>query len=216
MTDFFSAPVGFIGLGSIGSPMALNLVTEGTPLLVWDEAFARCGVLAQAGAAVAKDLADVFRDCKVIFLLLADAKATDAVLARYDRRFGDRVRGRMLINTATPAPAYSVVLEADIRIAGGRFVEAAVWGSRRSAETGQLVATLAGRPEDVAFVWPLLAPICRDVILCGPVPNGLMTAAWLGHSKSAGSSRGPQDSTQCSRPRLATPANRLAEESQDG
>jgi len=205
MTDFFSAPVGFIGLGTIGSPTALNLVKEGTPLLVWDEACASCGVLAQAGAAVAKDPAEIFRDCKVIFLLLADAKATDAVLARYDRRFGDRVTGRMLINMATPAPTYSVALEADIRIAGGRFVEAAVWGSRRSAEAGQLVATLAGLPEDVAFVRPLLALICRDVILCGPIPNGLMTAALLGHSKSAGSVRGPQDSKQCSRPPLATP-----------
>ena len=56
---------------------------------------------------------------------------------------------------------------------GGRYVEAPVSGSRKPAEAGQLVAMLAGEPEDVASVRSLLAPMCRDAIACGPVPNAL-------------------------------------------
>ncbi len=105
--------------------------------------------------------------------MLVDGAAMDAVLARGDRAFGDRVKGRTLINMATTAPSYSKSLEADVRAEGGRYVEAPVSGSRKPAEAGQLVAMLAGEPEDVASVRPLLAPMCRDAIACGPAPNAL-------------------------------------------
>ncbi len=173
MTVIPSAPVGFIGLGNMGEPMALSLVTAGTPLLVWNRSRSKCGILAEAGAAVAKDPAEVFARCEVVILMLVDGAAIDAVLARGDRAFAHRVKGRMLINMATTAPSYSKALEADVRGEGGRYVEAPVSGSRKPAEAGQLVAMLAGEPEGVASVRPLLAPMCRAAIVCGPVPNAL-------------------------------------------
>jgi 3-hydroxyisobutyrate dehydrogenase len=169
-----SAPVGFIGLGTMGEPMALNLVKAGTPLLVWNRSPAKCGILAEAGAAVAKDAAEVFARCGVVILMLADGVAMDAVLARGHRAFGDRVNGRTLINMATTSPGYSKALEAHVRAEGGRYVEAPVSGSRKPAEAGQLVAMLAGEPDDVASVRSLLAPMCRDAFACGPAPNALL------------------------------------------
>jgi 3-hydroxyisobutyrate dehydrogenase len=166
--------VGFIGLGVMGQPMALNLVKAGTPLLVWNRSTSKCGILAEAGAAVAKEPAEVFARCEVVILMLVDGAAMDAVLARGDRAFGDRVKGRRLINMATTAPSYSKALEADVRAEGGRYVEAPVSGSRKPAEAGQLVAMLAGEPEDVASVRSLLAPMCLDAIVCGPAPNALL------------------------------------------
>jgi 3-hydroxyisobutyrate dehydrogenase len=168
-----SAPVGFIGLGIMGEPMALNLVKAGTALLVWNRSPSKSGILAKAGAAVAKDPADLFARCKVVILMLRDGAAMDAVLARGDRAFEDRVKGRTLINMATTTPGYSKALEADVRAGGGGYVEAPVSGSRKPAEAGQLAAMLAGEPEMVASVRPLLAPVCRDAIDCGPVPNAL-------------------------------------------
>ena len=173
MTVVPSARVGFIGLGVMGEPMALNLVKAGTPLLVWNRSPAKCAILAEAGAAVAKDPAEVFARCEIMILMLVDGAAMDAVLARGHRAFGDRVQGRTLINMATTAPGYSKALEADVRAGGGRYVEAPVSGSRKPAEAGQLVAMLAGEPEVVASVRPLLAPICRETVPCGPVPSAL-------------------------------------------
>jgi 3-hydroxyisobutyrate dehydrogenase len=173
MTVVPSERVGFIGLGTMGEPMALNLLKAGRPLLVWNRSPSKCAVLADAGAAVAKDAAEVFVRCEVVILMLVDGAAMDSVLARGDRAFADRVEGRTLINMATTAPGYSKALDADVRAAGGRYVEAPVSGSRRPAEAGQLVAMLAGEPQVVAAVRPLLAPMCRDAINCGPVPNAL-------------------------------------------
>jgi 3-hydroxyisobutyrate dehydrogenase len=169
-----AAPVGFIGLGAMGEPMALNLAKAGTPLLVWNRSASKSAILAKAGATVVKDAAEVFARCEVVILMLVDGKAMDAVLERGDRAFRQRVEGRTLINMATTAPAWSKALEADVRAAGGRYVEAPVSGSRKPAESGQLVAMLAGEPEDVASVRSVLAPMCRDAIVCGPVPNALL------------------------------------------
>ena len=167
-------PVGFIGLGAMGEPMALRLAKAGTPLLVWNRSPAKCGILAAAGAAVARDPAELLERCAVAILMLADGAALDAVLERGTPAFEQRVAGRTLINMATTAPGHSRALEADIRAAGGRYVEAPVSGSRKPAETGQLVAMLAGEPVDVETARALLAPMCRDMVACGPVPGALL------------------------------------------
>jgi 3-hydroxyisobutyrate dehydrogenase len=167
-------PIGFIGLGLMGEPMALNLLRAETPLVVWNRSPAKSELLARAGARIAEDSQDVFQRCEVVILMLRNAEATDIVLRRQDGTFGARVDRHTIINMATPSPFYSKSLEADIRAHGGQYVEAPVSGSRKPAEAGQLVAMLAGAREAVAFVQPLLAPMCRKTVDCGPTPNALI------------------------------------------
>ena len=82
--------------------------------------------------------------------------------------------GRTIVHMGTTSPAYSRELEADIRSVGGYYVEAPVSGSRKPAEAGQLVAMLAGDADAIANIRPLLTPMCREAIICGPVPNALL------------------------------------------
>ena len=157
----------------MGAPMALNLVRAGTPLTVWNRSIAKCKSLADAGATVAKDLHALFERCPLIILMLEDDKSIDAVLARGTPDFGGRIQGLTVVNMATVPPSYSKALEADIRAAGGCYVEAPVSGSRKPAEAGQLVAMLAGDPQQVAQVRSLLAPMCKQTFECGAVPGAL-------------------------------------------
>jgi 3-hydroxyisobutyrate dehydrogenase len=168
-----SSPIGFIGIGSMGEPMAMNLLKAGTPLLVWNRTPSKCAPLLEAGATVAQSSAEVLDRCEFIFFMLLDGAAMDAVVERGQASFRERVKGRTLINLATPSPEYSKSLESDVRSAGGRYVEAPVSGSRKPAEAGQLVAMVAGDPEAVEAVRPLLAPMCQQSFPCGTVPNGL-------------------------------------------
>jgi 3-hydroxyisobutyrate dehydrogenase len=154
--------------------MALNLLGAGTPLVVWNRSPAMSAVLAKAGALVAKDLQDVFQRCEVVILMLRDAEATDTVLGRRGGTIQARVDRHTIINMATHSPCYSKSLEADIRAHGGEYVEAPVSGSRKPAEAGQLVAMLAGAADVVASVQPLLTPMCRKTVDCGPTPNALI------------------------------------------
>lgn len=166
--------VGFVGLGVMGRPMALNLVHAGTPVVVWNRTPAGCEPLRAAGAEVAAGPAEVFDRAGTVFLMLADETAVDAVLGRGTPDFAALVAGHTVVHMGTTAPEYSGGLEDDIRAAGGRYVEAPVSGSRVPAEQGQLVAMLAGDEDAVAAVRPLLAPLCRQAFDCGPVPGALL------------------------------------------
>lgn len=163
---------GFIGLGLMGEPMALNLARAGTPLVVWNRSPARSAALRAAGAKVASSPAEVFDRAAVVILMLADGAAIDAVLTRGTPDFPPMVAGHTIVHMGTTAAGYSQGLEADVLAAGGTYVEAPVSGSRAPAEAGQLVAMLAGTP--TADVRALLRPMCHEVIDCGPVPNGML------------------------------------------
>ncbi|EFL36579.1 2-hydroxy-3-oxopropionate reductase [Streptomyces viridochromogenes DSM 40736] len=166
--------VGFVGLGVMGQPMALNLARAGTPLVVWNRTPGRCEPLRAAGAEVTARPAEIFDRAGTVILMLADEAAMDAVLGRGTPDFAARVAGHTVVHMGTTSAEYSAGLQDDIRAAGGRYVEAPVSGSRGPAEQGGLVGMLAGDSEATAAVRPLLAPMCHEVFDCGAVPGALL------------------------------------------
>ncbi|MFD5699351.1 NAD(P)-dependent oxidoreductase [Streptomyces lasiicapitis] len=166
--------VGFIGLGVMGQPMALQLARSGARLIVWNRTAAKCAPLRAAGARVAVTVDEVFEEAPVVILMLASNAAIDSALGRDTETFGPRVAGHTIVHMGTTPPEYSRDLAADVRAAGGRYVEAPVSGSREPAEAGQLVAMLAGEAEDVAAVRPFVEPMCKETFLCGQVPDALL------------------------------------------
>jgi 3-hydroxyisobutyrate dehydrogenase len=167
-------PAGFIGLGVMGQPMALRLARAGRPLVVWNRTAGRCEPLRAAGASVAAGPPEVFHRARTVVLMLADDAAIDAVLGRGTQRFGAQVSGRTVVHMGTTSASYSRALEAEIRTAGGCYVEAPVSGSRGPAEEGRLVVMLAGDDAAVARVRPLLEPLCHQSVACGAVPGALL------------------------------------------
>jgi 3-hydroxyisobutyrate dehydrogenase len=167
--------VGFLGLGVMGQPMALNLARAGTPLVVWNRTPARCAPLRAAGAVVAASPAEVFARAGTVLVMLAGDAAIDAVLCRGTQAFSTLVAGHTVVHMGTTSPGYSQGLAADVAAAAGRYVEAPVSGSRVPAERGELVAMLAGEAADaVDEVRLLLAPMCHQTFICGAAPNALL------------------------------------------
>jgi 3-hydroxyisobutyrate dehydrogenase len=165
--------IGFIGLGVMGTPMALNLARAGTALVVWNRSPDKTEPLRAAGAEIASNASAVFQKARIVILMLASDAAIDAVLSRGTPDFAQNLAGRIIVQMGTVAPDYSRALGADIEAAGGGYVEAPVSGSRKPAEAGQLVAMMAGDPDTVAEVAPWLRPMCHQTILCGAVPKAL-------------------------------------------
>jgi 3-hydroxyisobutyrate dehydrogenase len=162
--------VGFLGTGVMGQPMALNLARAGTELIVWNRSAEKCEPLRELGAVVASSPDEVFRAARVVIVMLAHEQAIEEVLR------GDlsRVAGRIVVNMGTVSAGFSSALEREIVSAGGQYVEAPVSGSRKPAESGQLIGMLAGEPSAVEEVRPLLRAMCAETFICGAVPRALL------------------------------------------
>lgn len=165
--------VGFIGLGSMGTAMAMNLAKT-RPLTVWNRSVEKTVPLKQAGARVADSLDELFASADIVILMLADDQAIDLVLDRSGPRFMTRIQNHVIVHMGTTSPHYSLQLEREISAAGGSYVEAPVSGSRKPAEAGQLIAMLAGEPSAIAALEPCLESMCKTSIVCGDVPKALL------------------------------------------
>ncbi len=167
--------VGFIGLGTMGFPMARNLLKSGHTLKVWNRTQAKSQELSREGAVVGKTVQDVFEDSDIIFVMLANGHILDQVLDRSDARFSDMVKGKTLVQMGTVLPIYSEALGRDMERAGGQYIEAPVSGSRVPAERGELVAMIAGDSAIRSRITKFLEPMTREIVDCGSVPKAMHT-----------------------------------------
>ena len=173
--------VGFIGTGTMGAPMATNLLRAGIPLVVWNRTARKCEPLVAAGAQRAADVGAVFDAASIVLTMLQNEHAIDAILERGSPHFDALLSGKTLVNLGTTSAEYSSQLEADVVRAGGQYVEAPVSGSRVPAERGTLVGMVAGHPSAVEAARPLLVPLCTKVFACGQVPDALRTKLAVNH-----------------------------------
>ena len=166
--------VGFIGLGTMGLPMARNLALHGVALNVWNRTQKAPDVFPDGcDVAFARSPRAVLRGSRTSILMLLNQDAVDAVLERGTAAFAENVRGKTIIGMGSVDPSYSVALAGDIARAGGAYLEAPVSGSRVPAEKGQLVCLLGGDRAVVEAAAPLLRPMCKDQIHCGAAGDAL-------------------------------------------
>jgi len=176
-----SSRLGFIGLGHMGEPMAINLVRAGARLEVWNRSPEATQWFGENGVRIAKSQQEVFDRCGTVILMLASADAIDAVLCRGTPHLRRLVAGRTVINMGTVSPEYSEALCQVVGDAGGRFIECPVSGSRVPAEQGTLVAMYAGPDDAFESVKALISPMCARVFKCGPVPRAIVTKLAVNH-----------------------------------
>lgn len=173
--------VGFVGIGTMGLPMAGRLLAAGVPMMVWNRTPEKCKPLIARGAIPSSSIDELFRQCSLVLVMLLDQGAVDAVLGRGTPAFAKRVRDRTVVMLGTTSAAYSAGLDSDIRNCGGRYVEAPVSGSRIPAEEGALVGMISGDADEVRRVESLLSPLCRTIVRCGAIPASLRTKLAINH-----------------------------------
>ncbi|KAM6484815.1 hypothetical protein HDV62DRAFT_356525 [Trichoderma sp. SZMC 28011] len=163
--------VGFLGLGVMGTPMALNLCRR-FPTTVWNRTASKCAALVQAGAGLGQTPAKVVEQSDVIFTMMFDGPAIRSVI---DDDFRKALRGKTLVNTSSVSVEFSQSLAKEVQEAGGKFIEMPVSGSKVPAETGNLVGMMAGDQAECERIRPFVEPITSAAIYCGPIGAGLKT-----------------------------------------
>ncbi|KAL1853775.1 hypothetical protein Plec18167_005018 [Paecilomyces lecythidis] len=163
--------VGFIGLGVMGTPMAVNLSRQ-FPLTVWNRSKVKYTTLEQAGVAIGATPGDVVEQSDIVFIMLFDGRSIQSI---FDDDFEKALRGKTIVNTSSVSVDCSHQLYEQVRQAGGDFIEMPVSGSRVPAEQGRLVGMMAGDQTVAERIRPVLEPITCAAIYCGPIGSGLKT-----------------------------------------
>lgn len=161
--------VGFLGLGVMGKPMARNLSRQ-FPLTVWNRTPSKYAEFKEAGVSIGETPVKVVEQSDVIFVMLFNAPAIESILSDDFRR---ALRGKTLINTSSVPVDFSMSLSEKVHQAGGYFIEMPVSGSKVPAEQAQLVGMMAGDAAVAERVKPVVEPITRAAIFCGPIGSGL-------------------------------------------
>lgn len=162
--------IGFIGLGAMGSAVAGHLLKAGQGLAVWNRSFEPAERLVAQGAHKAEGPAEVFAACDVVFSMLAEDKAVEAVILGSGAL--DRARpGAIHVNLATISVALADRLTEEHRKRGLGYVAAPVLGRPDVAQAGGLNVVVAGPPEGVERVRPLIERFSSAIWPFGETPS---------------------------------------------
>jgi 3-hydroxyisobutyrate dehydrogenase-like beta-hydroxyacid dehydrogenase len=167
-------PVGFMGLGAMGSPMAANILRAEYPLTVYNRSSAKTAPLAERGARVASGPRELVQASEVIIAMVTDSQALDALLWGTGGAAAALDQSKIFINMSTVSPRYTRDLSERLAPSGVTFIDAPVSGSRKPAEEGTLIIFAGGDRERVIELTPLLEAMGKKVIYCGEAGQGSM------------------------------------------
>lgn len=137
-------PIGFIGLGLMGRPMALNLRKKGFEVIVHNRSRPAVEALVAAGAKTAGSPAEVARSAKVIMTMLPDGPDVEKVLEGDSGVFAAMPKGTVIVDSSTIAPATARRLAARANELGASMLDAPVSGGEIGAIDGTLTFMVGG------------------------------------------------------------------------
>ncbi len=163
--------VGFLGLGKMGTAMALRLIAAGHELSVWNRSEGRTKPLIHEGAIAAGTPAEAELGADAVMTMLFDDAAYEQVVFGGNGLMDALSPGGLHISCSTISVAMSERLTVEYAKRGIEFVAAPVFGRPGVAEAGKLWVVTAGRDEAVARARPLLEAFSRGITVVGDAPR---------------------------------------------
>jgi 3-hydroxyisobutyrate dehydrogenase-like beta-hydroxyacid dehydrogenase len=163
--------IGFVGLGSMGAGIARLLLAAGRDLVGWNRSRERAEALAGEGLRVADTPADLAREADVVFSMLTNAAAVEAVVRDALPALGP---GKAWLDLSTIAPDESRAIAALVHETGATFLDAPVSGSPATVAAGQLSIMVGGDRAAFAAVEPILLDMGPKVSYLGPQGSALV------------------------------------------
>jgi 3-hydroxyisobutyrate dehydrogenase-like beta-hydroxyacid dehydrogenase len=169
--------IGFIGLGIMGQPMALNLLKAGHKLTVYNRTAGKTEPLKAAGAQVASTPAAAAKGAEFVIIIVTDSTAVEEVVLGKDGILGTIASGATVIDSSTISPVVSRKMACHVAGKGASWLDAAVTGSKHGAEKGELTFMVGGDRQTFERALPVLQVLGKKHIYCGQ--NGLGLSAKL-------------------------------------
>mgnify|MGYP001329694876 FL=1 len=168
--------IGFIGLGIMGKPMALNLLKAGHELVVYDINKTPVMELKKTGATDAKNAAAVAKQCRVIITMLPNSPHVKAAVCGENGVLESAERGTVLIDMSSIAPDVSREIEKVCAEKGVKMIDAPVSGGEPKAVDGTLSIMVGGdRAVFEEVKEEILLKMGASAVYCGEIGAGNTT-----------------------------------------
>lgn len=169
--------IGFIGLGLMGKPMCLNLLSAGAELCVFNRSATAIDEIKTTKVTVMADPAAVAAEVDLVILMLADTPAVEQVLFT-ERGVAQGVHANSLIvDMGTTATLATRDFASRLAEKGARYIDAPVSGGQIGAKEATLSIMAGGDAVDIDAVMPVFEAMGRLVTHVGPVSSGQVTKA---------------------------------------
>lgn len=175
------ARVAFIGLGTMGAPMAGHLAAKGYAVAGWDVAEA---ARAASPVPLAASARAAGAGAAAIITMLPDGRAVSAALA--GETLAEAAPGTLVIDMSSSDPLGTRALGAELAARGVAMLDAPVSGGVKKARDATLAIMAGGAAEDVARAMPLLQAMGAAVFRCGALGAGHAMKALNNYVSSAG------------------------------
>ena len=159
--------IGFIGLGIMGSRMAMNLLDNGYQLFVHNRTPDKAKPLLAKDAIWSESPADMAGQVDILFSMLANPQAVEEMALGEDGFLDSMRENTLWVDCSTVNPSFSHHMAARAAARGVRFLDAPVAGSKDPAEKGELLFLVGGDQADVEQVRPLFDVMGRQVLHVG-------------------------------------------------
>lgn len=153
--------VAFVGLGAMGSRMALNLIAAGFALRVFNRDRAKTAAAAAKGAAVCDTPAAAAQGAQFVCSIVADDVATRAVMLGHEGVLAGAAAGTVIVDASTNTPAMAREVAAAASAKGCAYLDSPVSGSLVQAQNRELVFMVGGDAAAYAKAQPLYAAMGR-------------------------------------------------------
>jgi 3-hydroxyisobutyrate dehydrogenase-like beta-hydroxyacid dehydrogenase len=176
------ASVGFIGLGVMGGGIAGRLLAAGHDVHGWNRTRSKAAPLEERGLVWCDSPREVAERSEVVFTMVTNVGALDAVLDGDDGLLAGLGPGKVYVDMSTVSPAASRRVAERVRELGAEMLDAPVSGSVATLEAGQLSVMVGGSDEAFARVEPILRDVGPKVTHVGT--NGQAALLKIAHNLS--------------------------------
>ena len=170
-----SERIGFVGLGIMGRPMALNVLKAGFPLTVWNRTTSKMKPLTDAGAEPSTSPADAASKSDITITIVSDTPDVEEVVCGRDGVLHGASPGSVVVDMSTISPSVTRRIAQTCGEKGVEMLDAPVSGGDRGAIAGTLSIMVGGDAETFERVRPVFDAMGRTVTYCGPSGLGQAT-----------------------------------------
>ena len=164
--------IAFIGLGIMGSPMAVHLAKAGHQVAGYNRSPGRTAPLEAAGGRAATSIADAVDGAEVVCVMVPDSPHVQEVLTGPDGVFAHARPGTLVIDFSSIRPDVTVQLAATATEQGFRLLDAPVSGGEAGAVNAALSIMVGGDAADFEAARPVFEAVGRTIVHVGASGSG--------------------------------------------